>query len=70
MENVTVFIQIILDCLTVYLIYKIALVLFEREESDIGNFTRFGPEELVLLNREDAKNTKEEKRRKKEEVDK
>jgi hypothetical protein len=40
-----------------------------QDKGDIGNFTRFGPEELVLLNREGAYDTKEEGRRKKEEVD-
>lgn len=31
-ESVTIFIQIILDCFTVYLIYKIALLLFKRDK--------------------------------------
>jgi hypothetical protein len=48
-ENMTVFIQIILDCLTVYLIYKIALLLFERDEIAIVCALLYAIEPLPIL---------------------
>lgn len=48
-ENVTIFIQIILDCLTIYLIYKIALLLFERDEIAIVCALLYAIEPLPIL---------------------
>ncbi|MEG4865196.1 MULTISPECIES: glycosyltransferase family 39 protein [unclassified Microcoleus] len=47
--NVTVFIQIILDCLTVYLIYKIALLLFKKDEIAIVCALLYAIEPLPIL---------------------
>ncbi|MEK0196258.1 hypothetical protein, partial [Microcoleus anatoxicus] len=48
-EVVTIFIQIMLDCLTVYLIYKIALLLFERDEIAIVCALLYAIEPLPIL---------------------
>lgn len=48
-EVVTIFIQIIIDCLTVYLIYKIALLLFERDEIAIICALLYAIEPLPIL---------------------
>ncbi|MFB8797287.1 MAG: glycosyltransferase family 39 protein [Microcoleus sp.] len=48
-ENVTIFIQIILDCLTVYLIYKIALLLFKKDEIAILCALLYAIEPLPIL---------------------
>ncbi|MDF0556889.1 glycosyltransferase family 39 protein [Kamptonema sp. UHCC 0994] len=48
-EIVTIFIQIILDCLTVYLIYKIALLLFKRDEIAIVCALLYAIEPLPIL---------------------
>ncbi|WP_377479771.1 MAG: glycosyltransferase family 39 protein [Microcoleus anatoxicus] len=48
-ENVTIFIQIILDCLTVYLIYKIALLLFKKDEIAIVCALLYAIEPLPIL---------------------